>query len=75
MVGQQILDLFILVRVQVPQPKNRIAVFAKMRSVATGSVGVRKCEALSQNSEIRLRRMKSAEMRVLGAFQSRSATA
>ena len=34
MVGQEPLKLLILVRFQIPQPKNRIVVFAKMRSVA-----------------------------------------
>ncbi|TSD04870.1 MAG: hypothetical protein Greene07147_895, partial [Parcubacteria group bacterium Greene0714_7] len=34
MVGHLPLEEAILVRVQVPQPKNRIAVFAKIRSVA-----------------------------------------
>ncbi len=34
MVGHQVLVLSIEVRVLVPQPKNRIAVFAKIRSVA-----------------------------------------
>ena len=44
-VGQETLDLFILVRFQVRQPKNRIAVFAKIRSVKQ-----RRDLSFSQNS-------------------------
>ena len=39
MVGHSPLKAGILVRIQVPQPKNRIAVFAKIRSVANEKKG------------------------------------
>ena len=39
MVGHMPLEHGILVRIQVPQPKNRIAVFAKIRSVANEKKG------------------------------------